>query len=195
MEKKLISCGCIAVICVIILIACDDLREVNNGMDIHTWIEEDTEWQTLYRYECDVTNLIGYVDIYGKIIIEPQFYWGHDFSEGLAFVKGVSGSEDETGFIDVKGNLLIPLPTALEARRFSEGLAAVCLRAWERPNRFVEGTPGPFIVIDRTGRDVFDLEFIWVRSFENGIAQVMLINGRERYIDRAGNISRQRPQS
>jgi len=177
----------------LILVACDELREVNDSMNENTWFDEGIEWQVLYRYECDVSGLVGYVDNSGQIIIEPQFYWGHAFSEGLAFVKGVPGNEDETGFIDTKGNLVIPLPTALEARRFSEGFAAVCLREWERPNRFVEGTLGPFIIIDRMGQDVFNQEFIWVRPFEAGIAQVMLTNGRERYIDRAGNILRRRP--
>jgi len=175
-----------------IAVACSEPREVDGSSVTNIWSDEDMEWKTLYRYESE-TGLIGYVDASGEIIIEPQFYGGHGFSEGLAFVRGVPGREDQTGFIDVEGNLVIPLPTALEARRFSEGFAAVSIREWERPNPLVDGTLGPFIIIDRAGLDVFGQEFIWVRSFEDGFAQVMLLNGNERYIDRAGNIVRRRP--
>jgi len=175
----------------LITVACDELGKVSNDMITTTWGEDGMEWEMLYRYECE-TGLIGYVDAAGEIIIKPQFYGGHRFSEGLAFVIGVPGREDRTGFIDGEGNLIIPLPTALEARPFSEGFAAVSVKEWERPNRFVSGTPGPFIIIDRTGTDVFGQEFIWVRSFEDGYARVMLLNGNERYIDRTGNIVRSR---
>ena len=192
MMKRTIAMSIILLIVMLITVACDELGDVSDDMRTTTWGEEGMEWETLYRYESE-TGLIGYVDTDGKIIIEPQFYWGHDFSEGLAFVKGVPGREDATGFIDVEGNLVIPLPTALEARRFSEGFAAVSVREWERPNPLIDGTSGPFIFINRAGQDVFGQEFLTTRAFENGYARITLLNGNERYIDRTGNIVRSRP--
>jgi len=190
--KKTIIISAILLLVMLITAACDELGEVSNDTETVTWGEDNMEWETLYRYEGE-TGLIGYVDASGEVIIEPQFYGGHRFSEGLAFVFGVPGREDQTGFIDVEGNLIIPLPTALEARPFSEGFAAVSIREWERPNPLIDGTPGPFIFIDRTGRDVFGREFLTTRAFENGYARVTLLSGNERYIDRAGNIVRGRP--
>ena len=187
--KKLTICGIMILLVMLVTAACDELG--SNNLGTNTWSDEGMEWGTLYRYECEA-GLVGYVDAYGEIVIEPQFYGGHRFSEGLAFVMGVPGREDQTGFIDLEGNLVIPLPTALEARQFSEGFAAVSIREWGRPNRFVDGTPGPFIIIDRTGQDAFGREFIMVRAFEDGFAQVTLLNGNDRYIDRLGNIVRSR---
>jgi len=192
MMKKIIIISVMLLLVMLIAVACDELGEVSSDIRTATWSEYGMEWETLYRYECE-TGLIGYVDTSGEVIIEPQFYGGHRFSEGLAFVIGVPGREDQTGFIDLEGNLVIPLPTALAAGRFSEGFAAVNIREWERPNPFIDGTLGPYVIIDRTGQDVFDQEFLWVRSFENGFARVMLLNGTEHYIDRNGNIVRNKP--
>ena len=48
---------------------------------------------------------IGYINVKTQEIIQPQFEDGNEFSEGLA---GVMNEKDEWGFIDKKGNLVIP---------------------------------------------------------------------------------------
>ena len=48
----------------------------------------------------------GYIDARtGKVVIEPQFYYAGEFSEGLAAVS----SENGAGFIDATGKIAIPI--------------------------------------------------------------------------------------
>jgi len=145
------------------------------------------EWGTLYQYQRD--GLAGYKDADGNIVVEPQYKYAHRFSEGLAFVRGVDGREDQTGFIDLEGNLVIPLPIALRVGHFSEGLAHVAVRAWrmdEDPNTTSHYISGPLIFIDREGRDVFGEEFEDARPFISGLAVIRRYRGNEEFIDRTG---------
>lgn len=48
---------------------------------------------------------IGYINVKTQELIKPQFEDGNEFSEGFAGVKNIN---DKWGFIDKKGNLVIP---------------------------------------------------------------------------------------
>jgi len=137
---------------------------------------ENEEWGTLYPF---IENgLWGFRDNYGEVIVEPQYLYVRSFSEGLAFVRGVEGKEYQTGFVDLTGQLIIPLPTIFYATNFSEGFAII--REWdgnqdipEEPEMSVEiGSIGHVIFIDRMGNDVFGQKFHSALPFSDGLALV-----------------------
>jgi hypothetical protein len=101
---------------------------------------------------------------------------------------GVVEGAQQTGFIDLDGNLVIPLPNIFSAGRFSSGLAIVITRRWDFPDERppVVGTPGPFIFMDRTGQNVFDQEFGSATRFRDGLSRVILLNGNAAFIDATG---------
>ena len=191
------------------------LREVSEvlGMNVE-WCDENqeiiinsrpelyNEWGiVLYRF-IDENGLRGFKDALGNVIIEPQFMFARDFSEGLAFVSKEIDCGEFRGYIDLSGNLVIPLPTVwvgqisstafgANALDFSEGFAWVVVREWDWDNELVQSTglPGPTIFIDRTGENIFGMEFSGAGDFQNGYAPVTLLDWVTRtYIDRNGNI-------
>ncbi|MCL2456327.1 MAG: WG repeat-containing protein, partial [Defluviitaleaceae bacterium] len=150
------------------------------------------EEDTLYAFEQD--GLWGYKDESGNVVIEPQFISNRNFSEGLAFV---SDGAEKRGYIDTSGKLVIPLPTGYFPSDFSQGFARIVMREWDwdnergynRMHREVRGPQGPFIFIDRTGKNVFGMEFANAYPFEeNGLANVTIHDGYRAFIDRQGNI-------
>ena len=202
---------------------CGDNQEISISSPQET--EDIKEWEALYRFEED--GLWGYKDAAGKIIVAPQFrradefseglafvrgvegreyqtgfidaagnlvislpavISAHRFSEGLAFVRGVEGREDQIGYIDTTGNLVIPLPTVISADRFSDGFALVRIREWDWDNEMplTVGTPGPLIFIDRTGENVFGMEFGTAVRFVDGLARVGVSNRNWAFIDTTG---------
>jgi len=167
------------------------LETQDNYYSSDVFLEEsenlNKEWGELERFLED--DLFGFKNAQGEIIINAQYRGAHPFSEGLAFVIGAESRECQTGFIDLEGNLVIPLPTAREARRFSGGLAAVRIRDWDLNddvNRAMGTPPGPFIFIDRTGQDVFGQKFISATHFADGFAGVVLPSGIQIFIDKTG---------
>lgn len=147
----------------------------------------DSEWDTLYAFEKD--GLWGYKDANSSVAIEPRFRVANRFSEGLAFVID---NTEQRGYIDLSGNLVIPLPTGRFPTEFSQGFARVVLREWDWGNEsipIVGGMGGPVVFIDRTGENVFGMEFASASPFnEDGIARVSLLDGiTSTYIDREGN--------
>jgi len=160
---------------------------INNPqmLEVHN---NESEWETLYEFEQD--GLWGYKDVYGNVVIEPRFSVANKFSEGLAFIVG--NTEQERGYIDLFGNLVIPLPEGRFPHEFSQGFAQIVMREWDFDNEFVYthgGVGGPFIFIDRTGENIFGMEFVDARAFEeDGRARVILLDGTRVRIDRSGNI-------
>jgi len=63
----------------------------------------------------------GFCDRNKKIVIEPVYDDVYPFYEGLALVF----DGKDWGYVDTKGNVVIPLGKYEEARSFSEGLVAV----------------------------------------------------------------------
>jgi len=68
-------------------------------------------------------KLYGFIDPSGNTIIEPQFNYAYNFSEGLAAVE-LNGKYGYC-YIDKKGNVVVELENCIQANRFSEGLAAI----------------------------------------------------------------------
>ena len=190
--KKAITIGMLFLLVFVATTACaSKLKGADTSLELNESLCEDNqdqnkEWGTLDRFIED--DLFGFKTEDGEVAIEPQYYVAHSFSEGLAFVIGVEGREDQTGFIDTTGTLVIPLPTAMLASRFSEGFAYVVVRAWDYANEtpLSVSLPGPFIFIDREGKDVFGREFGSVASFSQGFARVSLPGGNSAFIDRTG---------
>ena len=179
--KKMFLLGMLSVIVLVAVSCASSLRASEDFSDANE------EWGVLYPFQED--GLWGYKDDLGNIIIEPQFRGAGDFSEGLAFVTIGYPEILQRGFIDLTGELVISLPLGrLDVGDFSEGFARVNKREWdferEMPN--IDSTFGPYVFIDRTGRNVFEQEFLYVRHFEGGFAIVTLFSGNDMVIDRTG---------
>ena len=183
---------CIFIILFLLLSACmyeDKIYGWDYEID-YDWLEGQEEWGVLYPFWED--GLWGYKDADNNIVIEPQFSWASDFSEGLAFVLGSSGNEHLTGYIDATGKLIISLPNAFLGSEFIEGFAFISERRWDRTigePPVQTGLYGPFIFINRQGINIFNQEFIHVRSFNEGFAGVLLFDGRNVFINRRGEIA------
>jgi hypothetical protein len=140
----------------------------------------------------------GFVDSQGRTVIEPNFVYAKDFSEGLAPVvlKGpclYQSSESvcpgsnvfpplsqakhitacQFNFINKKGNL-ITAQTFLDAKEFSEGLAAV-------------KTETGWGYINRSGKVVVVPRFESAESFSGGLGLVKL-NGLYGYVSSNGKL-------
>jgi len=147
----------------------------------------DEQWGVLHPFQRD--DLWGYKDDSGNIVIEPKFRVARNFSEGLAFVVIDGSTTSQRGFIDSSGEMVIFLdPDGIFAHDFSEGFSRVIDREWdfenERPN--VIGTIGPYIFIDRAGRNVFGQEFEIAEDFNRGIALVAPYNENYFFINWMG---------
>ena len=70
--------------------------------------------------DSDLDVRVGYMDKRGKIIVEPIYYDGLQYSDGVAAVEG----DDGWGYIDINGDVIIDL-IYMEASSFSEGYAIV----------------------------------------------------------------------
>ena len=111
----------------------------------------------------------GYIDMEGKVAIQPIYHKAFNFSEGLARVNQGKAS----GYIDTKGKLVIPYRFS-ETSDFSEGMAAA---------RLTVG--GKYGFIDTSGKFVIPPRFDYVYSFSDGAAAVS-VNGKYGYIDKTG---------
>jgi hypothetical protein len=147
--------------------------------------DNNSERDTLYRFQQN--DLWGFADVYGNIIIEPQYYGANPFSEGLSFVIGTEDRPDKTGFIDLTGTLVIP-HFATEAGIFSDGFAYVSVQEWVWRENYLRSTEprGPFIFINREGQNVFGQEFTNVRNFKDGFAIVSHPEYGRIFIDTTG---------
>lgn len=115
----------------------------------------------------------GYIDVSGKFVIPPKFGNGDSFSEGLAEVS-VDG---RWGFIDRAGEFVIE-PQYYSTQPFSEGLAIVRREMGE-----------PFLVVDKTGKVLFEVPYPWIGAFSDGHAVFSSKDNSNKsgYIDRSGN--------
>jgi len=129
-----------------------------------------------------------FIDRTGQDAFGKKFHSARHFTEGLAFVRGLEGKEHMTGFIDTTGALVIPLPNVIEGGTFSEGFAVITERRWDWANEnvLIIGTPGPHVIIDRIGQNIFGQEFAYARPFSDGLARVSLLNGNMAFVDTTG---------
>lgn len=97
----------------------------------------------LAAYEKPRTNLWGFRDASGKLVIEPQYEKVCDFSEGLALVCKTVGEVQKLGYIDTAGKMVIDAKYSIEPRSFHSGYARVFNKA------------GETFYIDKTGATVY----------------------------------------
>jgi hypothetical protein len=200
--KITIFCIIIAIVAtgVLIIVATEDLGENDEVLETDSEcnveneepsingsqeVEEIEEWDVLYPFQDQYNELMGFKDADGNVVIEPQFRSASRFTEGLAFVGDVEGNDS---FIDTAGNLIIPIPeTTTVISGFSEGFAVIMPRRWRSDETpFAVGIDGPFVFIDRTGKNVFGIEFAYAFSFTDGLAIVSLLNRNDAFINRTG---------
>jgi hypothetical protein len=101
----------------------------------------------------------GFIDTKGRVIVTPQYTSVGDFSSGLAMVRTGDWAEGKAGYINVLGELVIPM-NFYDGRPFSEGLAAVLLN-------------GSWGFIGMTGDYVTDPQFVDVGyKYNEGVIEV-----------------------
>jgi hypothetical protein len=105
-------------------------------------------------------GLYGYKDESGKVIIEPEFTWADNFSEGLAAVSITDPALGERfGFIDIMGDFVID-PVYQKAEAYIGGLAPV-YKDWKAG------------YIDKKGNVVIPFLYSGAGCFHEGLAPVL----------------------
>ena len=119
----------------------------------------------------------GYIDQAGQVVIQPQFNFASEFSEGLAVVK----IDHKSGYITESGQIVIQ-PQFIEAYNFSEGLAAVrIVSMWGYS--YID----KFGYIDKSGQIAIQPQFDQTSSFSKGLAAINIDNNWG-YIDQTGQV-------
>lgn len=158
-------------------------------------------------------NKYQYIDLEGKIVINPQFEDATLFRDGLALVRSI-GDNPKWGYITPEGSYKIN-PLYKSATTFNEGLAWVVmenaapnainkdgeiqftLQDAEAVNLFSEGLAGFSIVeegetkwgfVDAGGKVVINPQFKEIRMFSEGFCAVKNDDNLWGYIDRSGKI-------
>ncbi len=144
-------------------------QNVNYEINQTAGLKLISDWDSVrYNY--------SYLDLSGNVTVPIGTYdYASPFSESLAAV----GNNNKVGFIDVKGNLVIPLQYH-RTLMFSEGYCPVIL----------EENSG-WIFIDKTGKIMIDAifdEIDW-NGFSEGLCCVKLKNNPKwGYIDKTGKL-------
>jgi hypothetical protein len=156
------------------------------------------------------TGRYGYIDTTGKMVINPQFNYAVDFSEGLAFIR--DEATGRYGYIDKTGKVVVN-PQSGFGYDFSEGLAEVAIGNKhgyiDRSGtmivpplsevggpRFSEGLVGMQIggrqgYFDKTGKVAINPQFAWASAFSEGLASVKVGDGNTGkwgFIDKTGRV-------
>lgn len=106
----------------------------------------------------------GYIDTKGNIVIPPQFYEAHDFSEGVA---SVNKKEDGWGFINHSGDFIKIDKPVTYLGTVRDGLAPF------RYNVNTVLTHGPrWGAMNKEGKTVIAPLYLKMPYFENGFALV-----------------------
>ena len=113
----------------------------------------------------------GYVDVNGKIAIEPAFWHSSDFEEGLAWAS--MDEDGKYGYIDKTGKFVIQ-PQFDGCSEFSNGLAKV--RHGEK-----------YGIVDKTGKYLLDTQYDDIECFKDGLARINQ-NGKLGFVDKTGKI-------
>ena len=154
-------------------------------------------------FKVQVDGKSGFIDKTGQIVIPPQYENVDDFSEGLALVC-VGACSTETflgykyddnfkkveveqsfkyGFIDESGKFIIN-PMFESAKKFSEGMAAVC----EGKGCYYgkkDTNEKKWGFIDKQGKMVIAPQFDDATEFHEGLAAVG-VGGKYGYINKTG---------
>jgi hypothetical protein len=156
----------------------------------------------------------GYIDVQGRIAIEPKFIRAGDFSEGLAPVVMMEAGREVRGFIGRAGKLVLrsafnrrdppelwwepiidePRMRGLELTgqwqsSFTGGLAPVRFR-----RRLYDSTS--YCFINTSGEQAFSCRsLVEVDNFHEGLAAVCLAGQRHVYIDTSGRVVIEAPEA
>lgn len=112
----------------------------------------------------------GFIDLTGKVVINPTFLSAGEFSEGLASAR----TNGTYGYIDETGKFVIQ-PQFDYATPFSEGLAVV----------YKDGLP---LFINKQGQKPFEINFAAIGQFENGRAKIQTSTRKMGFIDKTGKL-------
>jgi hypothetical protein len=99
-----------------------------------------------------VNRKVGFIDSSGRIVIEPQFDWACEFSEGLCQAR----RDSKEGYIDSSGNWAFEIAVH-DDRPFRCGVAVCVGKRWG--------------IADRSGR-VINCPFDWMEDFSEGLSAV-----------------------
>ena len=136
-------------------------------------------------------GLWGYVDRSGKMVIEKQYGFADDFSEGLAGVV----VRDKFGFINRNGEMVIPprftprrgpysWSPLVATSRFSEGLAPVTTDGeFDKPYK-------SYGYINGKGDFVIPPQFLTAQLFSEGLALVVKVESVKDVITKVGWIDK-----
>lgn len=118
----------------------------------------------------------GYIDKSGKEVVELQYDYAWDFSEGFAPVekKDISGNE-KCGYIDKTGKEVVELKYD-DAWDFSEGMARVMkkdISGNEKWGYIDKSGNEKWGYIDKNGEEVVELKYDDTDGFYEGFAPVM----------------------
>ena len=125
-----------------------------------------------------------FVDREGKTLFSKKgFYnFGFGYNDGLLSFLHDFGEDPTIGFMDKKGNVVIPqgmysnpYPRSRGLTSFSDGLCLV-----EKNDKFV--------FIDTKGNEIIRTNYMDVRYFSDGMASVLNDNGKTGFIDKTGKL-------
>ena len=177
-----------------------------NGPETYT-NESAPEWLLLIKDDPDngcnfIDRRYGFIDTQGTFVIDPQFLYASDFSEGRASFR----SGNRFGFVDESGKTVAEAKY-IEVQQFSENRAAVRVDlGWGYieasgqsavPPRFDFAGPfsegfaavrvrGRWGYINKSGLFVIPLQFESALPFSEGLAPIILSDGRGGYVDAQG---------
>lgn len=147
------------------------VKFITETFEIDEPIEQATAKGELIRVKRH--DLIGYINHFGDVVISPQFAEGGSFSNGLAWVKSITG---EYFYINSFGEIVIRLSTNYIPDSFSEGLAAI---------RDVSSLKSG--VIDKNGDLIIDFKLMNPDYFSEGISSI-IVDGKMSYINSSGQL-------
>jgi hypothetical protein len=133
--------------------------------------QQSTPQTDTRRFLVTVDGRTGYIDISGKIAIQPIFESGQEFAEGLAAVR----RDGRYGFINVDGAFVIE-PAFDYATQFIEGTALV----------FTDGKPS---FIDKQGVALFNSVYKEMMPFEKGWSRVFTFSEKAGIVDKSGKLA------
>ena len=129
-------------------------------------LREERRDDVIVPVDIEITEGAGFINTAGTIVIEPEYDWVEDFSEGLAVAaKGAKvignnliEAKGKWGYVTPTGKLAIEMVYE-QARSFHEGMAAVKLN-------------GLWGYINKKGEIVIKPQFSKAFDFSNGLASV-----------------------
>jgi len=148
------------------------LIDVSGNFVIQPLSETSLYFESQSSYSVYKSNgKYGFIDIAGKVVIDPKFEDVESFSEGVALV---SSDRAQAAFIDRNGDTLFSKTFSVFSRNFKEGLAPV-----------QDYGSKEYYYIDKNGHDVFARRFSQAYQFKDGLA-VVIVNGKYGVINNKG---------